>query len=222
MADLDGIYNLTIPAVMSHPHLTEPKAYQRNGKSTGEPKYGASFVFPIDSEDLKGLKAKAAQLAKAKWPGRDLKDLKFPFAAGDKLRQARLDKLKAAGKAVDEKGDFQAGMVVMKSSSKYAPRLSAIVNGKVVDFETPEQVTAHKSMFFFGAEVLAQFNFVPYDGVGDGGRPGVTAYLNLVLATGKGKKLSGGASASEVFKGYVGTHSNEDPTDGLSDDEIPF
>jgi len=43
----------------------------------------------------------------------------------------------------------------------------------------------------------------------------VTAYLNMVCVTEKGPKLAGGGqSASEVFKGYIGTTSQEDPTGG--------
>lgn len=221
MANEDGVYNLTLPVVMAFPSLLTPRAFQRNGKAQGEPKYGANFVFKPDSPDLAGMKAKAAAVAKAKWPGRTLAELKFPFANGDKAAEKRVAKLQKEGKAADDKGDFMRGHVTIKASSKFQPRLSGFVNGKIVDFETKEQIEANKHLFYFGVEVLAQLNFVAYEGT-DPMPDGVSAYLNLVLSTGKGKKLSGGTSAAEVFKGYVGKPTAEDPTDGLTDDEIPF
>jgi hypothetical protein len=74
-----------------------------------------------------------------------------------------------------------------------------------------------KPKFYFGVEVLPQFNFVAYDGVGNN-LDGVTAYLNMVFTTNKGKRLSGGASAAETFKGYAGHTSTEDPTAGGGDE----
>lgn len=214
-----GIYNLTAPALMAHPSLFVAKKFGQKGKETGEPKYGASFVFEPEHPDLKPMKSLAASLAKAKWPGRDLKELAFTFKNGTALADKRKAKL---GK---DDGDFQRGRVVMPARSKYAPRLAMIANGKMVDLEpeTP-QFMAAKGKFFFGAEALAQFNFVAYDGVGNN-PDGVTCYLNMVLITGKGARIAGGASAADVFKGYVGSASEEDPTAGSLgglDDEIPF
>lgn len=229
MAELNGIFDLTVPVVLAHPHLFEAVKFKRNGKEQGEPKYGASFVFDADNPDLKDLKARAVALAKAKWPGRDIaadfkaKQFKFPWASGDGIVLKRVAKLQAAGKQDDHKGDFQLGKVVLKSSSKYAPRMAVIANGKIVDLDSAN-TSGFKGQFYFGVKVLAQLNLVAYDGVGETGLDGVTAYINLVLSTNKGERLSGGASAAEVFKGYVGTVSAEDPTAGGEnlDDEIPF
>lgn len=221
-----GIFNSTKPVVMSFPNLIEARKFKRNGKETGEAKFDASFNFPPDHPDLKTLKEIAVSVAKAKWPGRDLGadvksgELKLPWDTGDRLIAKRQAKLQKAGKPADEKGDFMKGLVVLKSSSKYEPRLALAENGKVVDLEGAARA-ASKAKFYFGVEVLIQVNFVAYDAVGDGGKDGVTAYLNMVLSTNKGKKLAGGASAAETFKGYVGTTTTEDPTGGL-DDEIPF
>lgn len=214
-----GLYSLTAPVVMSHPNLFEARAFGKKGKEQGEPKFSANFLFTPDSADLKELKSLCAKVARAKWPDRKFSELKFPFTDGTKLADKRKQK---AGK---DDGDFQRGLVVVAARSKYEPRLSAIVNGKVVDYEGPARAAA-KDKFFFGAEALAQFNVMAYDGVGSN-PDGVTVYLNAVLVTGKGKKIAGGGqSAAETFKGYVGSATTEDPTSGDSnsqmDDNIQF
>ena len=229
MAEMTGIFDLTVPVVLAHPHLFEAVKFKRGGKEQGEAKYGGSFVFEADNPDLKELKARAVALAKAKWPGRDIaadfkaKQFKFPWSSGDAIVAKRVAKLQAAGKQDDHKGDFQLGKVVLKSSSKYAPRMAVIANGKIVDLDDSNRAL-YKNQFYFGVKVLAQLNLVPYDKVGETGLDGVTAYINLVLSTNKGERLSGGASAAEVFKGYVGSVSAEDPTAGGDslDEEIPF
>lgn len=213
----DGLYAFTTPAIMIHPTLFEPKKFKSKGKESGEPKYGANFVMERDSADLAAMKTLAAKIARAKWPDVDFKTLHFPFASGDKLADAR----KAKGKS---DGEFQRGKVILVSRSKFKPRLSGKENGAVVDYDGDAELRA-KGKFFFGAEALAQVNFVAYDKVG-ANPPGVAAYLNLVYVNGKGTRLGGGAPAAEVFKGYMGSVTDEDPTAGASpgelDDEIPF
>lgn len=213
MANPDGRYNLTAPAVMSFPNLITPKAFGTKGRETGDPKFSANFLFAPDSEDLKAMKALCAKIAKGRWPDRDLKTLQFPFTSGDKLAE----KSKAKGKD----GEFNRGHVVVAARSKYRPTLSIILNGKVVDLDDAT-LTQHKGQFYPGVKVLAQFTFVTYDGVG-ANPDGVNAYLNMVLSTNKGARLAGGApTAAEVFKDYIGHVTAEDPTAELMDDEIPF
>lgn len=209
----DGRFAIMNPVILAHPHLFEAQAYKANGKEKGEPKFGANLVLTPGPE-LDEMKKKAAAVAKAKWPTRALSELKFPFASGDKLA----DKRKA--KSGKDDGDYQRGKVVINARSKYRPRLAIVANGRIVDLEDDAAIAQHKAKFFFGAEVLAELNFVAYE---NPEKDGVTAYLNLVLATGKGTRIAGGASASEVFKGYAGSVSAEDPTGGVElDDEIPF
>lgn len=209
------IFNLTEPVVMSFPNLFEARAFGPKGKESGEPKFSANFIFKPDSADLVAMKQMAVKVARARWPSRDLKDLKFPFSSGDKINQRRV----AKGKKADETA---AGMVVLAGRSKYEPRLAIFEGGRVVDLEGAAR-EANKGKFYAGVEVLAQFNFVAYDGVG-ANPDGVTAYLNMILSTNKGKKIATGSSAAEVFKGYAGHATTEDPTAGneLVDDEIPF
>lgn len=222
---LSGIFSTTVPVVMAHPALLEPRKFKDSkGRESGEPKYSASFLFDPDSPDFKSIKGLALAIAKAKWPGRDIaadfkaRSFSFPWSNGTQIADRRAKKLADAGKEDDHKGDFQRGFMVLKSSSKYQPRLSVIENGKIIDLEGPA-VLAAKSKFYFGVLALAQFNFVAYEGVGQN-PDGVTAYLNIVVSTNRGDKLTSSAQASEVFKGYMGSVSAEDPTAG--DDDIPF
>lgn len=210
----NSIFSLTQPVVMTHPTLFKPRGFGKKGKETGEPKYGANFLFEPGSEDLKGLKATAVAVARARWPSRDIKELKFPFANGDKIADKRKEKSKK------DDGVFNRGKVVLAARSKYEPRLSGIENGKITDYEGDARAKAAMK-FYFGVQVLAQFNFVAYDGVG-ANPDGVTAYLNMVHTTNKGERLQAGASASEVFKDYQGHTSAENPAGETLDDEIPF
>lgn len=209
----DGIFNLTFPVVMAFPNLLEAKAFMKNGKAQGEPKFGANLIVPADHPDLKAMKELVTKLARQRWPDKPFSELAFPFSSGDKLADAR----KAKGK---EDGDYQRGKVVMNVKSKYEPRLSYLENGRIVDLETDTAKQMAKGKFYNGVEILAQLNFVPYDPIGSNAKGGVTAYLNMVLSTGKGKRLSSGSTASEVFKGYVGNVSAEDPTGGDSLDDV--
>lgn len=215
MADeISGVFNLTEPVVMTFPNLMVPKAFGAKGKESGEPKYSANFSFNPDSADLKGMKAVAARVARAAWPGRDFKELIFPFSNGDKLADA--------AKVNKKDREFYRGKVVIAARSKYEPRLSGIENGVAVDYEDTRKAAAGK--FYSGVEVLAQVNFVAYKGVGRN-PDGITAYLNMVFTTNKGMRIGTNQSAAEVFKGYVGIVSAEDPTAGAAsnlDDEIPF
>lgn len=213
-------YTLQLPAIMAFPSLLEARKFKRAGKETGEAKFGASFVLDPTSPDLVEAKNYAAAAAKAKWPGlTSFADLKFPFQSGDKMIEERKAKLQKEGKEYDGKLDFVKGKVVIKAGSKFRPKLAILVGGKIVELDD-DTIKQHASKFYFGTEALAQFNFVAYDKVNSDAKDGVTAYLQQVLTLNKGEKLSGGASAAEVFKGYAGQVSNVNPT-GL-DEEIPF
>lgn len=225
-------FDLTAPAIIAHPNLLEAKAFKRDGKETGPPKFSVSFVMAPDHPDLAGLKKSALEAAKAEWPGRDIGDafkkgdIVFPWKSGDKLIERQTAQLKKKGKTYDGKGDFMKGKVVVKASSKFQPGLAVVAGGRIVDLDTPELIAKHKGQFYFGVQALGSLNFQAYDAVKDGDKDGVTAYIQLVLSTGKGEKLAGGASAAERFKGYQGGLSADDPTAGMPDmdlnDDIPY
>lgn len=210
-----GRYSLTKPAVMVFPNLFVPRAFRVGGKDKGEAKYSANFLFAPDHPDLQPMKGIAAQVARAAWPGRDLKTLKFPFSIGDKL----------ADKTQERKGKdlnvFYRGNIVVAARSQFAPRLSGFMNGRVTDYDDDLR-NQKKSEFYSGALVLVTFNFVNYNGV-DQNPDGVTAYLDMVFSTNKGARVGGGMSAADAFKDFVGRETPEDPTGGAAmDDEIPF
>lgn len=213
---IDGRYTLTAPVRMPFQNLITPTPVGRKGKAKGDPKYSGTFLLEPDSADLKALKAKAAEVARARWPGRDLKELKFPFTNGDK----RAEKAKNAGKD----GSFFNGKVVLDARSKYEPRLAILAGKAVRDLEGAQRTVEGKAKFYNGCFVVPQVNFVAYEGQaedGIGNPDGVTAYLDAVLWVKDGARI-GGASAAEVFKAFAGTVSGESATEGAEDDEILF
>lgn len=220
-------FNEPIPA--ANVNLLEARAFKgKDGKPKGDPKYGVTLVFDPNSEDLKAAKSLAVQIAKEAFPSLALKDIHFPFKLGNAENAKRIKKsLKAL--------DWQADRVVLGVRSKDQPRMAGVIGGRIVDFDSAEQITANSRLFYNGVKVCAQVNFATYgeaEAVGDednDAKPGVTAYLNLVMSTGTGTRISGATSASEAFRGYAGKMSATDPTDGVAgdgvaagDDEIPF
>lgn len=220
----EGIFDITSPVVSSFPVLLEAKAFVKDGKPQGDPKFSLNLNFENESAELKAIKEKAAKIARAANPGVPfflttqegvkLPQIILPWQSGDKLADVR-----KAKKGKDD-GDFQRGKTVIVCRSKYQPRLAYIENGKIVELETVVAQQAHKSKFYHGVKVLAQINLVAYPAIGDRGLPGVSAYLNMVLSTNQGPKLLGGQSVSEAFKGYVGSISAENPMGPGADDDL--
>ena len=218
---VSGIVTVLNPVVMSFPTLFEPKKFKSNGKESGEAKYSASFVFDADNPDFNIVKSTALAVAKAKWPGRDIagdfKAGKFnlPFTPGNTMIAERKAKLAASGKEYDGKADFMAGKLVLKTSSKFAPRLACIENGKITPDLEGAALALNKGKFYFGTKCLIQVNLVPYETPQGAG---VTCYLNIVNTLNEGVRLSGGQTAAEAFSQYAGKATTENPMD----DEIPF
>jgi hypothetical protein len=226
-----GQFTFNVPVPMVYPHLLEPKAYDaQDGRGPqGEPKYQGTFVFPADSEELKAAKAVAGAVAKAAFPGKPLADIVFPFKLGDRENAKRTKREKAAHA-------WQAGKVLLPTTSKDQPRLSCLANGRIADLDNAAAIAANSKQFYSGVQVLSQVNFTawgdpnwekgdPEKGIErdpEVKRPRVVAYVNQVLSTGKGERIGGAVSAAETFSGYAGKHSAEDPTQGMADDEIPY
>jgi hypothetical protein len=210
------IYQMTTPATGTFPNLIVPKAVKLNGKETGEPKYSLNIEMLPDHPDVPKMKAAIAEAARALWPGADqefFSKLSLPFQLGDKLA----DKAKAKNKD----REFSRGKIVFTARSQFPATLTAVVNGQTIDY-TPDTLVAARPYFYNGVDVLARLKFQAYNAVGNG-QPGVTIYLDTVVSLNRGKKLSGGQTGSETFKGYIGLMSKEDPTAGQApDDEIPF
>ncbi len=183
---------------MLWPNLFEPRAVKIKGKETGEPKYGLSML--LDPAEIGDLKAAAKMVALAKWPGRTLSELKFPFSDGDKLEADQTEK--------GRDGKFYSGKVVLKASSKFKP----------VVVDTHRKDIIDHSRLYSGAYGYAELNFVAYDGVGQN-PDGVTAYVNFVMKSRDGDRIAG-RDAAGVFAGIQG--SEAEPAATELDDEIPF
>lgn len=214
-----GKYSLTEPAVLTFPQLFEAKAIGKKGRESGKPKFSMGTLYSPDSLDLRAMKKIAVSVANIGWPGRSLQELKFPFAMGDKLADARLAE---TGK---NDSDFQRGKVVLSSRSIHKPMLSLIENGRVTDLSNDDARLAAKAKFYFGVHVLCTFNFVAYEGIGNN-PDGVTCYIDLIASLNKGEKLgSTGHSAANAFTGYIGKSSTIDPTAGhasAGNEDIPL
>lgn len=231
MAKTDGLFTVLIPVPMLHPHLFEARAYTPKGRQPSKDdkkSFSATAMFDADSEELKALKEHCANMAKAKWPGVALKEIRFPFKRGDKAADKRAAQCKEKHQEPD--GEFQRGKVLLQSKSTRQPILG-VINGKaVVDLDTANEaaVAANKSKFYFGAECLFEYNFACVelsDGEDDDGEEKskrfVTAYLNRVVSTGRGKALGASRkSNAEAFKGYRGSVSAVNPAS--DSDEIPY
>ncbi len=221
---MSSTYSLTTPTPIVHVYLDKPRSYKPPGLPEGEPKYSANFIFSMDHPDLAGIKSAAIEAAKAGWPGRDLKEIHWPWTAGNALIAKRANKARVAGKQYDPARDeYMKDKLVLPGRSKNPIQLIGIENRRPVEYDTPVLITQNfKKMFYPGVEALGVFTFVPYPGVGTDNN--VACYLNMVLSTGKGTRLAFGRTAQEAFSGYLGGLSSEDPTGGagFGDEEIPF
>lgn len=234
----DTRFTATNPKILMFPHLHEAVFMQLGaGRTSKDKSFSASFVIEPTDPDLEGMRRLILSIAKDAFPaefGRALEavlrgekraltsadlaalmqllapSLDFPITSGD----AKADARQAKGKS---DGEFMRGKFVLKASSgeQYPPALGGIENGRAVDYDTAEKLAMSKPKFFFGAEVFFQVSFRDYR-VGNN-KPGIKAYLSKVFATGKGTKLTSGASAAETFSGYMGQLSGVDPTAGLDE-----
>lgn len=215
MAQFDntGVVATKTPARMLWPRLLKPEPFKKDGKEVGEPKYGAAFAFPADHPDLAELKAKAAAVARAKWPGVEFNAIEWPFKSGAKMVAADGNKLSEEVKA------FIADKAVLQARTKKQPLLGKMTAQGPV---TLEGLALEKEgrIFYSGAEVILEVNFWP--NTGSKGEKYITAYLNAVVSYNVGGRLGGGPPITERFKGYVGHATAENPTKGAVADEIPF
>ena len=223
---VNAVFSMNDPAPIVQVNLFEARAYMKNGKQVGEPKFGVVFIFEPSSEELKAAKAKALEIARAKWPGADAKTIRFPFKDGTKEEAKRNKARVSEGKDPLPPGAMH-GKVILRSRSARQPALGVFIEGKIVDLEG-EKLKVHAGKFYAGVNAVGEFSFAAseMDAEDDEGntvkRRFVSAYINSVLSMNTGKRLGGvGAPASQRFQGYKGSVTTEDPTAGM-DDEIPF
>ena len=174
-------------------------------------------VAMLQANNKSGKKIKVGRLSEEQEAAGTHVEVQVPWKDGTKFADAE----KAKGKDAE----YARGKVLLKASSKYQPALAAIVDKKIVEFTTEESKAEAKKYFYSGAYLVPSVGLHFYKG--DEGKPdGVSLYFNGVLFAKHGPRLGGrGGNATETFKGYIGSISDEDPTGGSSvedDDEIPF
>jgi Enterobacter phage Enc34, ssDNA-binding protein len=206
-------------------NIITARQFQDKGQGKGDPRFDATFILPPDSPDLVTLKDLVIAEAKALNPGKRLiarrltqdeldagcVEIAVPWKDGTRAA----DRAKEAGK--DQ--EFFRGMVALKASSKYAPLLSGIEGGKVVEYTNPETRTTLDKLFYSGAYIVPHVALHSYKARDD--KPGgVGLYLNAVCFIKHGPHIGGSrVNAAEVFKGYAGTVTATDPGSNADDFE---
>ena len=205
---LDGKFTFTTAVRMIFGNVIVPKAFKdkKTGKDKGEAKFDGTFLLEPGSADLKAAKALAASVAKTQWPGRDLKELKFPFTLGEVLIKRGIDRAVKDGKEPRDQSFFE-DHVVFVARSKFEVGLGVLKGSTIEQFSGDKRHLA-KDKFYNGCYVVPSVNFVAYESeFGDG----VNAFLDAVLWVKDGEKLGGTTDLTNVFKGYAGTVTAEDP-----------
>lgn len=205
-AKLDNRYTFKEKARLLFGNLIVPVKVGKKGQGKGEPQYSATLRLEPDSPDLAGLKAVAARVAKAQWPGRSLSELKFPFVAGEK----RAEKAKADGKD----GSIFLGGVIFdaRSGEQYPPALVVPMGGVLKELSPLEKPTIGKGKFYNGCFVAAAVSFKAYMKGSEGGIgefSGVKAFLSSVIWLSDGPRIGG--NSVETFRHFAGAVSSENP-----------
>lgn len=206
--------------VAAYVNLEKPRAFEKNGKAQGDPKFGYTGLFDKSNQEaMKPLYAQAAAAAKAKWPSIEAAELqamlKRTFKDGDKEAarlMARRDKPKT-----EKQVEYLKGKVVVKVTSKNPIDVSEPGPNGAIEIIDWKKV-------YSGIKCKSELNFVAYDnsfGDAQEGAPRgfITVYCNFFLKTGDGPRI-GGRDRNSVWAGVQGGQSTSDPTGG--DDDIPF
>jgi hypothetical protein len=182
----------------------------RDAKPDEEPKYQVEVL--LDREDLDALVIKAKEVAKASFPGQDIKTMLLSrFKSTDSI----IAEKRAAGKDFSR---YKPGQWALKLWSKNPPSLAYSKDGKATNVTDANRALV-SDVFYHGCWVALGINFAAYN---KNGNKGVTAYVDMAAKV-KDDQRFGGRDAAEAFKGYIGTITQEDPTGGQAlDDEIPF
>lgn len=211
----------------------------RQFKGKGDARFDGSFILEPDSADFVTLKTLVIAEAKKFFPGKKLVarrltqdeindggfvEINVPWKDGTKLADAAKNAVDDNGNPKPKDQEFFRGKIVVKASSKYAPALSGIENGKVVEYDKPETRATLAKTFYAGAYLVPHVALNPYKAQEN--KPGgVSLYFNAVCFIKHGAKLTGGkgVNAAEVFKGYAGKAVADNPGSNVElDDEIPF
>lgn len=224
-------YTFKEPSRPGFANIITAKSYKEDGKEKGDPRFDATFILAPDSGDLTELKSLVIQMLKANIPGKKLIPRRLTQEEVDDpgvvevsvpWRDGTREADKAKGKGKDQ--EFFRGMITVKAASKYAPALSGIEGGKLVEYNKPETRATLTKLFYSGAYLVPHVELHYYPAKGD--KPaGVGLWLGAVCFIKHGERLGGGGgsvNAAEVFKSYAGGVSTVDPGSNELDDEIPF
>jgi hypothetical protein len=224
------VYTFKEPVRMCYSNLVAARAFtpKKGSAPKGDPRFDATFLLAPDSPDLVALKDLVIAEAKAMFPGKRLiarrltqeeldagcVEIAVPWKDGTK----QADKAKAESPSKDK--EFMRGFIVVKASSKFAPALSGIEGGKIVEYDKPDMRPTLDKLFYGGAFVAPHVALHSYPAKDD--KPGgVGLYVNAAIFIKHGPKIGGRSiNAAEVFKGYAGTVSAEDPGSNDGDDEL--
>lgn len=233
-AKVEGVvFNSSEPCVGTFLNLVTPRRVSQSNNET--PTFSANFELAADSKDLPRLRAAIADAARELFPGLNLgaaiADGSFvvPIANGDMLADKAMGKARMSAQPgtpddqLKKLREWSRGKHVLTSRSKedYAPALTLVQNGKVVALEDKDaRKAAERANFYSGQRVLFGVRLKAYEAVGQGGKPGVKAYLEAVHSCGGGEKLLGGGSdPTERFREYIGQDTQVDPTGAAQTNE---
>ena len=196
---------LTPPAkLLIFDPLTEKKPFidPKTKKEKGDPKYRATFIIP-KSADVSAIQAQLRAAAAAKNREVSYDKWKKPVKDGNKL----IEKAVARGKSEGSLAYYKDCWVI-ECKSEFKPDLSIARQGKAE--AVPDEAAA--TIFYSGAEVLAELNFVAHEIENSDDEPSryISAYHNFILKIGEGERF-GRKSRDEVFKGVMGGQSTENP-----------
>lgn len=208
----------TFQKAVRAPFLTvvTPQKVGKKGQEKGEPVFGLTVIMDPNGEDARALKAAMAKVARETWPGRDLKELKFPIVNGD----TQANESQKTGKD----GEFFRGQLVFKatSGSDKPPKLGVLDGKTARELAGAQHEVEGKQKFYNGCYVVPSVWLKAYKKGSEGGigeHSGVKAYLSSVLWVKDGPRI-GSSSVADTFKAYAGNVTEEDPTAGAADDFI--
>lgn len=211
-------YSLIIPARMVFAHLFTPQVWDeklqkfRNPTSPDEDSwYDATFLVDASGQDFNTIASMAAAIyeertsptADKRWLDKDgvvipRSGVQLPWEQGERYAAA-----KAAAGAEYDLSDFN-GKMLLKASTRHAPPLAAVVDGREEEFPDLKRPLAEK-FIFAGAVCFAEFDLQPYRKGNNA--PGIKAYLGAVCAiAGLGSRIGNTKPAAARFNltGYVG------------------
>lgn len=212
------LFTMSFPAEIAFlPALFEKRQIEVNGVAKGDPRWEIALLFDMNHPDLKRIKEVCKAVAESGEPGvtKDPKAWRYPWSNADTFVAKQEAIAEAAGKDARDNSHLAGKVLLNSHATRYEPKLSVVSGGKIVDYWEEAARLTVKDKFFAGAQVLCEYSFVWYPP--GNGRPGVTAYINKVLATGKGVRRGGGRSGSETFAAHIGSLSAVDPTEGAEE-----